>query len=1138
MAKKHPFLCRVLTFTSRTVLSAFPSMTLLDPFGWSHRFDDLQKIGAGAMGQVWQARESATGRSVALKFLDPARSGDEQTLARLEIEGQTLTRLREAGAHENVVPILDFQITDEQACLVMEFIPGLNLRKWCSTHQLSLTDRVRLIAQVARAAGWFHGLGVVHRDLKPANILVHAISRQPVIVDFSIAKVEDELTLTLTNEALGTAPYMAPEQFDRRRAPVSPATDVYALGATLYELLTEVPPHPGEFTVIIQRHNDEKSPPRPSALNPAISRDLECILLKALAHRPADRYADGTALAEDLDRFLNGHVVAARPVSPLTHLIRRARRKPALTAALAACVGIGSFTLWNVHRSDVQRERFALQTRLTNAMQNTRWTPESLAEAETALATLEENTPVLAAQIRQRFQDDVVHDMEARLQQSHLREDDYAWLRTLNTWLQPRSPLHAGRLQSLITDREGRWETKADLRAPFTDLQGLFPRSEVRVSGDLLYPIYNGPPEVPAPITLTDAVSLPSEFTCTFQADASAYQPVTLVLYNQGARVAAGLYHVHELSMTQRRALGLADAAPESLMLTLKLNNEDSRLLHISDLHLLEQPFRFTLRAEREWAEARINDRHSLRVDFAFTNATGNDKNYWRIHWPKSLGLKQVILHERRADAVSPLEEGDLAAMKGQYAEAMHHYERLRGDPQFGAEASFKTAECLALQGADAEALALWKSLAAGPPSPWRDRCLVRLWVHSIMHHSGDASRYMALLPDPLPAVMIGLISQAQIEDITQAYAAAGMGIALPRVDPIRVTEASKAFRFLRQAPVVTASRFALAHHSAGLDQESDSLFRRGLDDAFKRVQTPEYTQAAINCLDQWCRIRPSEHSESLSSRLDPWKKRRTDDPTIQAIASMERARRAARQPNLPDALAAAQQALRLPTQQMDDRVHTSLWLLEGMLHRLQGTEDRAQNAWQKAHSIAATVKMKSPLHLMDRVLLTSLTRGWNLPIAGEVLTSIAGRDYPKKTRAAAEAAFNAAFLADPAWITTFNDVLQDERGRKFAEDYVLCRQPPRELVLQFYRLLFEHYFLTTAFPNATPEQAQRVRSIVEALVTEMAMNPRLKADDLHTYLRAWNDPAAAAASVKQDHPAVTPSLVTELKWLLRQRHP
>ncbi|MBL9185530.1 MAG: protein kinase [Verrucomicrobiaceae bacterium] len=1119
-------------------MSILPPISLLSPFGWSHRFDDLQKIGSGAMGQVWRAREVATGRTVALKLLDPARSGDEQTLARLEIEGETLTRLREAGAHEHVVPILDFQITDEQACIVMEFIPGLNLKRWCETHRLPLRDRVKLIAQVARAAGWFHGHGIVHRDLKPANILVSSLTRQPVIVDFSIAKQQEGLTLTLTNEALGTAPYMAPEQIDRARGPVSPATDVYGIGATLYELLTQVHPHPGDLTQVVRRHAEEIRPAPPSALNPDIPRDLECVLLKALSHRPADRYLDGIALADDLDRFLTGEPVHARPLPLATRFVRRARRKPALTAALAACVVLGAFALWNVQRSGAQRERFALQTRLTTAMQNTVWNQPSLEEAETILAALETSSAPLAAQIRQRFHDDVVRDMESRLQQNHLREEDYTWLRTLNTWLQPRAPLHASRLQSLITEREGRWETRAQLRAPFSDLQGLFPRSEVQVTGSLLYPAYDGPPEVPSPITFTDSVSVPSEVIFTFQVDAHDYHPATIVFYHQGARVAAGLYRVRHLSTTMRgQMLKDTSADLESFVLTLKVNQDDIRTLHIPDVHLLDQPFRMSVRLERDWVEARVNERHSLRADFVFTQASAQATNYWRLNWPKNLGLKELTLRTRRADAISPLEEADLAAMQGSYAEAIRHYERLRGDPQFGAEARYKTAECLLLQGESAEALPLWKSLATGPSSQWRDRSLIRLWIHSVISESGDAHRYLALLPDPLPASMIGHVSQKQVDVISQAYAHVGMSSALPRVDPIRITEATKAFRLLRQPPVQIASRFALAHHSAGLDRESYSLYWDGLDDALQTVRTPDDMRAVTNCLDQSCRIQPSESNVSLASRLNQWKKKRPDDPTVQALWHMEQARRAARGRNLRGAITLIQEARQLRPEEMDNRIHTSLWLLEGMLYRLQNTEDRAQSAWQKARSIAQTVTMRSPLHLMDRVILGSLAQAWDLRMAGDLLTTLAGRHLIGEEQTKAKAAFNGTFLTDPAWLTTFNAVLQSDEGRQFAEDYVLCRQPPRELVRCFYRLLFEHYFLTTAFPQATPEQTARVHQIVGSLVTEMAMNPRGEISHLYAYLRAWNDPAAAKTLFDAIYP-YSPVLIKDMQWLLQQRHP
>lgn len=1086
------------------------------------------------MGQVWRAREVATGRSVALKLLDPAHSGDEQTLARLEIEGETLTRLREAGAHEHIVPILDFQITDEQACLVMEFIPGLNLKKWCETHRLPPRERVKLIAQVAHAAGWFHRHGIVHRDLKPANILVSSVTQQPVIVDFSIAKQDEGLTLTLTNEALGTAPYMAPEQIDRTRGQISPATDVYGIGATLYELLTQVHPHPGDLTQVVRRHAEEILPAPPSALNPDIPRDLECIILKALSHRPTDRYVDGTALAEDLDRFLSGEPVQARPLPLATRLARRARRKPALTAALAACVLIGSFALWNVQRQAAQRERFALQTRLTTAMQNHVWTSQNLADAEVALAALTEHDTQLAVQVRQRFHDDVVHDMEARLQQNHLRDDDYAWLQTLNTWLQPRSPNQAARLQDLITERSGRWETRADLRAPFTDLQGIFAGSHVQVRDGLLYPLY--PPGTDPYVTVTKNVSIPMEVACTVQAQGPAFQHFSLVYNTLGARVATGLYRIRDLSITQRRILRLSGAAAESFVMTLKLNEDTNRIVHVPDVNLLDQPLRFTLRVERDWAEVDINGRHAARVDFSFAQAAGPANNSWRLTWHKDVGLKELTLRTRRADATSPLEEADLAAMQGRYAEAIRRYETLRGDPQFGVEAAFKTGECRYLQGELSVALPVWEALLAGPPSTWRDRALLRLWTHSATTSQGNSSDYLTLLPEPLPANLFGLIRQAQIDQLEAVCASVGMGVALPRVDVTKVAEAAKTMRLLRFSTVQIANRFALAHHAARLDQEANELFRRGLQGIQVASNTVDNLLAATSCFDQWCRLNPSENNPALAQYLAGWRKQLPASATLQSIARMEDARRAARAGAIRNAVLHLEET-HSAAGEMDGRVHTSLWLLRGMLFRLQQGESRAQSAWTESLKVADKVAMKSPLHLMDCVMLHSLTGTWNTATAGEVLTTLAGRHLRGDARTAAQTAFNEALLADPTWITTFNTVLQSEEGRQFAEDYALCRQPPRELFQRLYRLLFEHYFLTTAFPQATPEQTARVHQIVDTLVTEMAMNPRGEISHLYAYLRAWNDPAAAKTLFDTVYP-YSPALIKDMQWLLQQRHP
>ena len=1115
---------------SPPVLSDLNSSHLLAPFGWSHRFDDLQSIGSGAMGQVWRAKETATGRIVALKLLDPARSGDEQTLARLEIEGETLTRLREAGAHENVVPILDFKITEEHACLVMEYVPGLNLKNWCSTYQSSLTERVKLIAQVARAAGWFHGLGVVHRDLKPTNILVHAITHQPVIVDFSIAKQDAALTLTLTNEALGTAPYMAPEQIDRARGDIAPATDVYALGATLYELLTQVHPHPGDFTQVVRRHAEEVRPASPSALNPEVPRDLECLILKALSHRPADRYADGIALADDLDRFLAGEPVKARPLPLVTRVLRRARRKPALTAALAACVVLGGMVLWNGQRQAAQRERFILESRLTSAMQQEIWNERSLADAEATLSSLVQHDADLATTLRQRLQQDVVHDMEARLQQNHLRDDDFTWLQSTAEWLKPRLPQQASHLQSLITERAGRWETQAELRPPFADKQGLFPRSHVGVVKGLLHSLHTEPNKTPG-IVITDAISVPMEIECTFVASGDTFHHIALGFLHANAVIELALYKAKHTSV--RRSISSTEIDPESYILYLIQNGEYKHGLHLPDTRLLDQPFRLTLRLERERAEATLNGSSSLRLDSPFALGSVQPHNFCRISWPADVGLQHLALRTRRADAVSPLEEADLLATQGQWAAARRRYENLRGDPQFGSEADCKIAQCLWREGEKAAACAQWETFIPKPSSPWRDRSLLHLSMHSLLGQEWTAAaRYLHLLPEHLsPSLVRQLDSQLNIA-LSDLLVTTSLGIHQPRIDPVAVSAITLAAQRLETPPLALANRLGMPLHFTGQDTQARMLYATGLNSRDDFSQSPDSFIAAANCLDQWCRLSPSENDSTLTTALARWQ------VTIngQALGRMEQARVAARAGNLRQAIAHIRKAREQPPEKLDNRLHTSLWLLEGMLYRIQKDEAKAQQAWQKGRQIASTVTMRHPLHLFDSLLLHSLTQSWTRQNAGEVLPTLASRHLAEKDRPAAQVAFEAAFLTDPAWLTTFNGVLQSEEGRKFAEDYVLCRQPPRELFQQLYHLLLEHYFLSTAFSQATPEQRTHVRQIVEMLVTEMAQNPRGEIEHLYAYLQAWNDLAASRTLFDQTYP-YSPSLIGNLRWLLEQRH-
>lgn len=328
--------------------------SLLAPFGWQDRFELVEKIGKGAMGQVWRAWEHDQERWVALKLLVSHRIGDLSAVARVEAEGITLMRLNESGQHPNVVPIFEFAVTEEHACLVMEFIPGVTLASVMTGTEFDVTSSVALIAKIARACGWFHQLGVIHRDLKPDNIILHESDAEPVILDFSIAKDQEALMSLTVNQDLGTAAYMAPEQFGNSQEKVTSATDVYALGTMLHELLLGVLPFPGDYLEIMSRKLARESLVPPRLAHPELPRSLEAILMKSLAPAPALRYTDGAALAEDLECFAAGKKVAAPLLPRLTYQWQRLRQRPVIPLATAACLlacvgGWYSWPLFELH---------------------------------------------------------------------------------------------------------------------------------------------------------------------------------------------------------------------------------------------------------------------------------------------------------------------------------------------------------------------------------------------------------------------------------------------------------------------------------------------------------------------------------------------------------------------------------------------------------------------------------------------------------------------------------------------------------------------------------------------------------------------------------------------------------------------
>jgi WD40 repeat protein/tetratricopeptide (TPR) repeat protein len=299
-------------------------------------YEIIQELGRGGMGVVYWAWQSGLNRTVALKMILAGGHAGPEALARFRTEAEAVARLQ----HANIIQIHDIGEHDGRPYMALEYIDGGSLAEALNGTPWPARRAAALVETLARAIHHAHQQGIVHRDLTPGNVLMTKAG-QPRITDFGLAKllVGGGPTLTETGMILGTPSYMAPEQAAGQAKAIGPATDVYALGAVLYELLSGRPPFKAETPLETLQQVQSQQPVSPSRLQPKLPRDLVTMCLKCLQKEPAKRYASAEALAEDLDRFLQGKPIQARPIGNAERLWRWCRRNPAW-ASLASSVSL------------------------------------------------------------------------------------------------------------------------------------------------------------------------------------------------------------------------------------------------------------------------------------------------------------------------------------------------------------------------------------------------------------------------------------------------------------------------------------------------------------------------------------------------------------------------------------------------------------------------------------------------------------------------------------------------------------------------------------------------------------------------------------------------------------------------------
>lgn len=738
-------------------------------------YELIEEIARGGMGVVYRARHIRLNRTVALKMILTGQLANETEVERFYSEARAAANLD----HPGILPVYEINQLEDQHFFTMALAEGGSLADVLREGPTSPKRAAELVSEVAAAVQHAHENGIVHRDLKPANILLDSHGR-PKVTDFGLAKqVDGDSHMTATGQILGTPSYMPPEQAKGDLTAVDARSDVYALGAVLYALLTGRPPFEtgGAYDVIQQVLT--KDPVAPRKINPRLPLDLEIICLRCLEKEPKRRLQSAGELADELNRFLDHEPILSRPISSLEKLVRWGVRRP-LWVGLAASILLAiaaTFIAGSIYQEAQATRTLSLLTEQIEAeFDAPNWTSERVAKLESLLVQLAELAPDRLEATNERFERALRGDFDRMLRKPKLSAEDRERIDKSAELIVSRSPTPEqtrADLRSVIENRLRVWEPLFELTAPFDNHADVFPQSRL-VDGRLRLHASPSEPRVAdggaaddpstedatnndaAKLTLLKSRTALSQVECdgnirlevAFPSGWENYGHLGVVLNGEGKQGYAFLLSPQLRTAkqgTQTIAPTFANAARQKGAILVRIFRSGLRLtdkeIPFDEVPTSNEPLHLTASRQGDQLSFQINAVEPIRLRDLFP-INASTPGRFGVYLPREGEVVEVrATRQSTPRTPSPLEQADALFAAGDFREAMRFYAQQAIEAEeesIGREALYKEGLCHAELKRFDEAEQRFTQLSGSADREWSARAACQLWLLQLRQNKDD----------------------------------------------------------------------------------------------------------------------------------------------------------------------------------------------------------------------------------------------------------------------------------------------------------------------------------------------------------------------------------------------------------------